>query len=164
MNRPQLRTLAWYVCVSGLAFGLGVWLGTWSERTRHKILDFSEAVGRSFLLNQHADVQYCEAEYDAAREAILAWLRHLEQLRPIAGGTEYRDPLMTPRGIAVDQALALGRLALLEERRGRTADAQELWRRAEAEARIANWKDASESRVRAALDRMDNCKSPTAKP
>lgn len=48
-------------------------MGTWIKRTRHKILNFSEAVGRSFLLNQHA--QHCEADYDSAHEALAAWAR-----------------------------------------------------------------------------------------
>jgi hypothetical protein len=71
---------------------------------------------------------------------------------------------MTRRGIAVDKALALGRLALLEERRGRTDMAKDLWRRAVDEARVADWKDDSESAVRAVLSRLGNCEARTTMP
>jgi Ser/Thr protein kinase RdoA (MazF antagonist) len=147
-----------------VAFLLGNWFGVWTERTRDKILDFSEALGRSFLLNQHALLQFCEADYEAAHEAMAAWFEYLQQLKPIDGRSgKYRDPLMNPRAIAVDKMMALGYLAIPEERRGQTDDAGQLWRRAEAEARTAEWKDPSELGIRAAVERLDDCKGRTTK-
>ena len=164
MPRWSLRPLGAYVLPCGVAFLVGISLGTWKERVRHNVLDFSGAVDHAFLLSQHADVQYCEAEYDAAHEAVSRWLDYLQELKPIHGTTEFRNPLMSPRGIAVDKALALGRLALLEERRGRTDTANDFWRRAVDEARVANWKDDSESGVRAVVAGLDNCQGRAPKP
>ena len=88
-------------------------------------------------------------------------MSHLEASRPVNG--EFRDPLMTTRGIAIDRMLVLGQLALLEERRGNDAQAKELWRRAENEAKSATWKDPTEAGIRAAIARTDTCRRAQAK-
>ena len=138
-----------------IAFALGVMFGEFRQRVRREVTDFSAAIGRSFFLSQHADVQYCNADYEAAHEAMTDWLTHLEQTRPVDG--EYRDPLMTVRGIAIDKALVLGRLAVLEERRDRHELGKQYWERAGREAKAAAWKDFTEQGVRVAVQRLDQC-------
>ena len=135
---------------------MGTWLGAWQERVRRGVLDFSEAVGRDFFLSQHADLQYCKAEYAAAREALMDWLAQLEATRPAADGN-YRDPMMNPRAIAIDKTLALARLAILEERQGQATLAKEYWQRAEREAKSAAWTDSSEAGIRGVLEKIDYC-------
>jgi hypothetical protein len=144
-----------------VALGLGFMAGQWRERLRGDVLDLSDAVGTNFFLNRHAETQYCEADYDAAHEAVSAWLRHLQDTQPIEG--KYRDPLMNERAIAVDKAIALGQLALLEERRERRDLAGRYWRQAEQEARNASWKDTTEQGIRNVLQRLDNCKNASPK-
>lgn len=136
-------------------------LGGWRERLRHDVLGLGEAVGRSFFLSQRAALQYCSADYDAAHEAISAWLAHLEETRPING--KYRGPIMTEPGIAVDKAVALGHLALLEERRGRNDLAKQYWDRARREAVTAKWRDTSDQRMRAVVQHLDNCETSAPK-
>ena len=134
---------------------LGIWLGAWQERVRHGWQNLSDAVGRDFFIGMHADRQYCNAEYEAAHEALLDWLSQLEASKPIDG--QYRDPMMNPKAIALDKMLALARLAVLEERRGQDAPAKEYWQRAEREAESADWTDSSEAHIRTALDKIDYC-------
>ena len=140
----------------------GAFLGAWVERTRHDVSQFYGAIGQSFLLGQHAHLQYCNAEYDAAREAMLAWLSHLESMRPVNG--EYLDPMMNERAITVDKALAFGRLALLEEKGEQPTRAREYWQRSEDAAKAASWTDTSETGIRSTIQRLDNCNKATAKP
>lgn len=158
--KPSTLELGAILLIIGLI--LGAWFGTWRERLRADVTRLSAAVGRDFFLSQRADLQYCKADYDAAHEALSAWLSQLEQTQPVNG--EYDDPLMNPRGIAVDKMLALGRLALLQERRGQTAAAGPYWQRAEAEAKAAAWTDPTTSGIRSAIERLSYCDArPAAK-
>ena len=159
MRRVKIPAIASYGLCLVVGLALGTWFGSWQERVRREWFEFSDAVGRSFFLSERAGLQYCQADYDAAREAILAWLAHLEEARPIDG--EYRDPLMTERGLAIDKTLALGRLARLEERQGQQDLASDYWRRAEAQAQAASWSDATELGIRAVIERIGNCDRPT---
>jgi hypothetical protein len=153
--RPSASTII-FVAVT-VALGLGFMAGQWRERLRGDVLNLSDAVGTNFFLNRHAETQFCEADYEAAHEAVSAWLRHLQDTQPVEG--KYRDPLMNDRAIAVDKAIALGQLALLEERRERRDLAGQYWAQAEQEARNASWKDTTEQGIRDVLQRLDNCKN-----
>lgn len=70
----------------------------------------------------------------------------------------YTRPLMTPTGLAIDKALALGRLAVLKERVGDAGAALNYWQRASSEAATAGWRDTSPAGVRAVIERLDPCR------
>ena len=149
-----------YVVCLLVGFLAGAFFGTWVEHVRHEISESSAAIGRSFFLSQHADRQYCDADHDAAREALLAWLSHLESLRPVNG--EYLDPMMNERTIPIDKAFAFGRLALLEEKAGQPSRAREYWQLSEEAANAASWTDPSEKGIRSILQRANFCGQRTA--
>jgi hypothetical protein len=90
----------------------------------------------------------------SARAALLDWLHHLEAQRTDTDGSQFdQNPLMSEHGVAVDKALVLAQLALLEERHGDPKRAREYWQRAVDQAKMANWKDYSESAVRKPVDK-----------
>jgi hypothetical protein len=64
---------------------------------------------------------------------------------------------MSEHGVAVDKTGVLGQLALLEERHGDPKRAREYWQRAVDQAKLANWKDHSESAVRKLVENPKYC-------
>jgi hypothetical protein len=143
-----------------VGFLAGAYFGAWAQRLQHDFNEFSAAIGRSFFLSQRADLQYCNADYDAAREALLAWLSHLETVQPVDG--KYLDPMMSERTIPIDKVFAFGRLALLEEKAGESSRSREYWQRSEEMAKAASWTDHSEKGIRSILQRANFCGQPTA--
>jgi hypothetical protein len=101
--------------------------------------------GRVFLA-EWAFAQYREAEYACARAALRTYLRHLERAE---------DPWLSPDLRAIDRTLTLGRLALLEERRGDHEAAARLWAQARAAAQPTGWGQMPGPTLRATVLRVD---------
>ena len=155
MPRLIVRNVLQQALILAVGIALGMWLGRRDVLVGRDALGFAEAVGRGFFLSQRADLQYCEASPEASKEALLDWLVYLDA-QPIGG--QSRDPLMTARGLAIDKTIALGRLALLEERSGTREDAEDYWRRAGSHAIAAAWTDTTPSGIRSAVVRLDPCR------
>jgi hypothetical protein len=65
---------------------------------------------------------------------------------------------MTPKFVAADKTIVFGQLALLEERHGDPSRAKEYWIQAGNSAKVAQWKDYSETRIRTFVDDPKYCK------
>lgn len=137
-----------------LGIGIGVALEAWRARSVSEWIEFSDGIGRSYLLQQHAALQFCEAPVAEAREALEQVLAYLQG--SAASGAP-NDPLLSPTGIALDTMLTRGRLALLDERAGDGSAAAEQWRQAATAAGAAGWEDTSNAAIRAAVERLDPC-------
>ncbi len=141
----------------GLGFGLalggysGYWVGS-GEQAAQQL----GAMGREFILVQYAHRQYLYADYASAKEALHAYLDHLNQVQPASDAWRPgQHPLLSARLLAGERAITLGRLAVLEERHGTTEAANALWAQAEIEARTAHWRDASRTRLRELIEHTD---------
>jgi hypothetical protein len=104
-------------------------------------------MGEAHAFAQVAAIQYDNADSDAARAGLNAYLRYLES---------ERSSLTDPRMSAADKALTLARLALLDERQQKTPEADQHWNRAEQEAKNADWKDPSRRRIREVVEQIDS--------
>jgi hypothetical protein len=91
---------------------------------------------------EYATVQYQNASYGEAKEALLKFVELMDQSRS--------TDTFVGKSYYLDTGLTYGRLALLEERRGNTTAAQEYFRKAEGRLQSAGWKDFSEAEVRQA--------------
>jgi hypothetical protein len=154
----QLKPIA-----SGFVFGaaIGVLLGLWGMQAQQLYSGMMNGFGINFTLSSRAHMQYCNADYDGARTALLAWLGHLDAQKPHSDPPQPdEDPLMAPKFVAADKTIVLGQLALLEERHGDRARAKEYWKQAESAAKTAEWKDYSEGRIRSFVDDPKYCKAP----
>jgi hypothetical protein len=141
------RTSAGTFVLGAALFALGAAAG-WVAATRVSSARASiSMMGEAHALAQIAAVQYDNADSDAARAALNAYLGYLES---------ERSRLADPRMSAADKALTLARLALLDEREKETAEADEHWNRAEQEAKKADWKDPSRKRIREVVEQIDS--------
>ena len=109
----------------------GTGVGWWAaNRYLHARVSIA-AMGEAAAFARIAAVQYDNADYDAARVALRAYLSYLDSQAP--GDGLWLDARM----IAADKALVLSRLALLEEHRQNMAGAEPLWSQAETAAKAA---------------------------
>lgn len=118
---------------------------------------WTAAVGESFVAMQYAHIQYREAEYPAAVEAMEAYVGYLERMQP-GGGRDWRpgaDPWLDERGQNLDMTLAWIRLALLHERHGNEEAAADAWAQVDSLAAKGNWKDRSREHLREVVGRLD---------
>jgi hypothetical protein len=104
-------------------------------------------LGEAWLFAQMATAQFDNADPEAAKAALNAYLRYLQSEPP---------GVLDARMISGDKALTLARLALLDERQQNAAEAERLWSEAENEAKAAGWKDPSRTRMREAIERIDS--------
>lgn len=155
MKLPTLQQLK--PIVSGFVFGaaVGVWVGFYGVQARYMYHDMMNTFGTNFFLSNQAQTQYCNADYDSARASLLNWLRYLD--KPSSDLTQSEKDLMTPRSVAADKTIVFGQLALLEERHGDRSRAKEYWIQAGNSAKVAEWKDYSETRIRAFVDDPKYC-------
>ncbi len=151
MPRPRALALGLGLLIAGLLIGL--WLG-WRSAMRTR--GWLDAVSRGHVLAEIAYGQYEEAGYEQAREGLEAYLAYLEGLLP--RGEKWdpgESPLVGDSGIALDKALTLARLALLEEREHGDGAGDDLWAHAEGQAALAGWQDTSRENIRRFVERLD---------
>lgn len=159
MKVPTLREVA--PVASGFVVGaaIGALVGLYGVRAAHMYSSMMNSMGTNFTLSTRAHTQYCNADYDGARAALLAWLRHLDTQKPPSDPPRLDDdPLMTPHFIAADKTIVFGKLAMLEERHGDSERAKEYWTQAGHSAKVAQWRDYSEVKIRAFVDDPKYCK------
>ena len=104
-------------------------------------------MGEAHAFAEIAVVQYDNADRDAGLPALDTYLGYLER-QP----SSWPDP----RIHAADKALTLARLALLHERLQKMAEADQLWSRAEQQAKTADWQDPSRKRIRDVVEQIDS--------
>lgn len=141
-----------------LALGLGIagCGGYRAGRAEREAREWGASMALGFYLSQYAWTQYRNAEYGDARAALEAYLNYLNSMQP--GSSDWQPgehPLLDERLLAVEKVLTVGRLAVLEERRGATAEAAARWTEAERHARGARWRDATSENVKQFVRRVD---------
>ena len=149
---PMLKRLAIGALLIAIGFAAGVYATRWWLRA-HLWLG---AVGQSFTVSQYASLQYREASYADAKQALEAYLDYLSKLRP--SSDEWKpgeDPFMNARAIRVEQTLTWSRLALLHERNANPAAAETAWKQAESLAPAVFHRDPSRNNLRRILERTD---------
>ena len=91
---------------------------------------------------------YKKGEYLAAREALLEYVKILEE---VSQNPDFGDPRIS----RADMALTFARLALLEEANGHQDQANEFMHRAVGEAKFTRWKEPSEKNLRRFVEEVD---------
>ena len=148
----------WPVVVAALAIFLaGFVAGTYiGFKVLREPFLWLGAVGQSYMAGEYSRLQYHEAAYPEAKEALEKYLRYLESTQ--ASGSHWKpgqNPWLDERGLAQDKAMTLARLALLEERNAHPDSAEQAWSRAEAQLTRAKWKTPSRERLRSFVERLD---------
>lgn len=114
------------------------------------------SLGRSFTVSQYAITQSREARYPEARAALEAYIRYLDQSKPVAdpclGG---ESPWFDARGLRFDKTFAWVRLAMLHESNGNPSAADLAWSKADALAAQGTWKDRSHQHFRDLVTNMN---------
>jgi hypothetical protein len=113
-------------------------------------------LGRSFTVSQYALMQFREASYPEAKEALDAYIQYLNNSKPIADPClAGESPWFDERGLRFDKTFAWARLAILHERNGNEAAAEAAWREVDALAAQGTWKDPSRQHFRELVANMD---------
>ncbi len=148
----------WPVVVAALAIFLGGFVaGTYVgfKVLRDPFL-WLGAVGQSYMAGEYSRLQYHEAAYPEAKEALQKYLRYLESTQ--ASSSHWKpgqNPWLDERGLAQDKAMTLARLALLEERNAHVNAAELAWSKAEAQLALAKWMTPSREKLRSLVERLD---------
>jgi len=128
--------------------GLGVYYGAQHiGRPTGRLL----VLGATAFKGINAIQLYKKGEYLAAREALLDYVKTLEE---VAANPDYGDPRIS----RTDMALTLTRLALLEEANGHQEQANEFMHRAVEEAKFTRWEEPSEKNLRRFIEEVDKYK------
>lgn len=142
----------------GLALGLSIggYAGYQVGRAERWARESGASMAFGFYLGQYAWTQYRNAEYAEARAALERYLDWLNSVQPTSDAWQPGEyPVLDERLLAVEKVLTVGRLAMLEERRGATAQATARWNEAERHARGARWRDATSGHVKRFIRRAD---------
>ena len=159
MEAPVRARKRWPVVVAALAIFLGGFVaGTYiGFKVLREPFLWLGAVGQSYMAGEYSRLQYHEAAYPEAKEALERYLRYLESTQ--ASGSHWKpgqNPWLDERGLAQDKAMTLARLALLEERNAHPDSAEQAWSKAEAQLALAKWKAPSREKLRLLVERSDS--------
>ena len=109
------------------------------------------------MANQYACIQYREAPYAEAVNAMEAYLAYLDRIKPSprSGWSPGQDPWLDLRGIRFYKTFVWARLALLHERNNNIGASNYAWTKAEALAAEIKWKDPSRDHLRSVVEYTD---------
>lgn len=150
----MIRRILTAVAFLLIGFAVGVYVG-------YRFLGMPQrqmaVIGESFIASQYAFQQYQQAAYPEARQALEAYIVFLDARPPRDRSSWWMDknPLLDERGLALDKALTLVRLALLHERNGNATEAEATWQRIDALTLRLHWRDRSREHVREMVLRLD---------
>jgi hypothetical protein len=153
MKNKNYKHIALGIAIVIAVFALGLLAG---YGLGYKTFSKSLPSMRTLLIlsaqGQIAGLQYLNADYKEAREALMNYINLLDDLK--ANG-EIADKYLNLRSYYVDRGLSYARLSLLEEKAGNKLDMQKNMQEASKMFRMAGWKDYSEARIRLVLERID---------
>jgi len=96
----------------------------------------------------YSEIQYYKANTSSALKAqkeYLAYLAAVEKKKP--EWNEWSVPWMTEQSLNFDRAITYARIGILEERDGRTSEADKSWLDAEKSATAAGWKNPKRDHI-----------------
>ena len=109
------------------------------------------------MAEQYATMQYREASYANAQQALQAYIAYLERMKPNSRSWQPGEsPWLDQRGLRLDKTMAWARLAVLHERNSNSPAAEIAWQHAEALAKQGTWRDPSRTHLRELIHRSDS--------
>lgn len=96
----------------------------------------------------YSEIQYYKATTSSALKAqkeYLAYLAAVEKKKP--EWNAWSVPWMTEQSLSYDRAITYARIAILEERDGKTTEAGKSWLEAEKSATAAGWKNPKRDHI-----------------
>ena len=97
--------------------------------------------------------EYLNANHEEAKAALLNYISFLDDLK--SKGLIEKEKYLGARVYYYDRGLSYGRLALLEEKVGNTAEAKINMQEASKMFQMVGWKDYSEAKIRYFVERLD---------
>jgi uncharacterized protein YneF (UPF0154 family) len=150
MERKKLKSVILRGLVLVLAFSLGLAAGGYiGYRMAAAPFIFMNTMFRVGLATEYANLQYCNAGYPEAKEALLKLISLFEDLK----NKEWYEN--RKRVYYVETGLTYARLSLLEEKNGNISEKDKFMRQAINRLQQAGWKDYSEKRIREVVERLD---------
>ena len=148
MKNYKKRILQGVIIVAVFALGLLVGLEIGHKKIAEP-LDSMRILLLTAIQGQIAAAQYCNANYEEAKAALVNYISFLDDLKS-KGMMEKENSFgaLGARTYYVDRGLSYARLALLEEKVGKTAEAKINMQEASKTFQLAGWKDYSEVRIR----------------
>ena len=154
MERKKLKSVMLRGLVLVLVFSLGLVAGGYvCYRTTVLPLTFMNTMFRLELASEYAALQYTNAGYPEAKEALLKVINLFEDFKK--KGLYDNQKLLAGRKYYVDTGLTYARLSLLEEKNGNISEKDKFMRQAVDSLQHAGWKDYSEKRIREVVERQD---------
>ncbi len=143
----RMRFFVCGVIIFLLGLGMGAYAGyQWIGKPSRAI---DGLVARAYA-SQLSILQYHEANYDAAKTSLEKYLALLAE-PGIANGL-----LFDSKESSVEHGLALGRLALLNEKANKPDVAGVYWAKSAENFRLAGWKDVSKEHLESTINRFDD--------
>ena len=102
---------------------------------------------------EYAGLQYSNASYSEAKEALLKLIAVFEHLKK--DGWYDNEKHVAGKKYYIDAGLTYARLSLLEEKNGNMVERENFMRQAMDRLQRAGWKDYSEQRIRDVVEKLD---------
>ena len=150
MERKNYKAVTLKVLVLVLVFAVGLAVGVYVVATP---LIFMNTMFRFEIATEYALLQYSNAGYPEAKEALLKLINLFEDLKK--KGWYDKQKIFAGKKYYVDTGLTFARLSLLEEKNGNISEKDKFMRQAVDSLQRAGWKDYSEQRIREVVERQD---------
>lgn len=129
--------------VAGVLIGIGI--GYTKIAPFHKWLTMGKTGDE---MGWYSEIQYYKAATPSALKAQKEYLTYLAAIeKKKSEWNQWSVPWMTEQMLNYDRAITYARIATLEEREGRTADADKSWLDAEKSATAAGWKNPKREHI-----------------
>jgi len=99
-------------------------------------------------IGSYAEIQYHKAKVDPALKAQVEYLSYLAGLeKRKSEWNTWSVPWMTEKIMEYERTVTYARMAILEEREGKPAEANNMWSNAEKSATAAGWKNPGREQI-----------------
>ena len=153
MKNYKNRTVQGAIIIAVFAIGLLVGRQITYRKFAAYPLNSMRTLSMVSIQGEIARTQYLNANHKEAKAALLNYINFLDDLK-LRGMVE-KEEYFNSGSYYVLRGLSYGRLALLEERAGNTAEAKMNMQEAIKVFQMVGWKDSSEAVIRHALDQLD---------
>jgi hypothetical protein len=146
---PRLvLALTWSVLMLIVGSGIGTVLV--ASSTMREMPPYFGALFLSATKAAYADAQFREGKYESAKGALEDFARFLESQKPHEEGKPWEpsESALDAKALAFDRMSTYARLAVNAERAQHADEASGWWTRAEAEARLLDWKEPTRDAIR----------------
>lgn len=154
MERRNYKTAMLKVLLLVLVFALGLGVGGYVGY-KYAAVPFIlwNDMYRLGFATDYADLQYYNAGYSEAKEALLKLITVFEHLNK--DGWYDKEKHIAGKKYYIDTGVTYARLSLLEEKNGNMVEGENFMRQAMDRLQRAGWKDYSEKKIRDLVERWD---------